>query len=202
MKRLLLALLTLVLLAWGGTAPAQMKNPLLRPTHPEGGYIAIQGTWDLVEWEKFFQQVGGDLREANLAVLDGIKRGVLVVLGWDGCQFTNAMKDIVFNREPIQQYYRARMRVVFVNTASDAPITDMQGVTTTQREFADRNYIVMTPTFLFYDLQGRLQYRHQGAFRNPNDFYTFGRHMADGMWDPVKMRRDVGERLGVPLGVD
>ncbi|MGH8705594.1 MAG: thioredoxin family protein [Burkholderiales bacterium] len=202
MKRTVCALLFLVLSAWGGAATAQMKNPLLRPTHPEGGYVAIQGTWDLVEWQGFFQQTGGDLREAHRAVLDGIKRGVLVVFGWEGCPFTNAMKDMVFNREPIQQYYRARMRVVFVNTLSDEPITDMQGVRSTQKQFADKHFILTTPTFFFYDLDGQLQYRHSGAFRNANDFYTFGRYMADGLWDPAKLKQAVGEKLGVSFAVD
>ncbi len=73
------------------------------------------------------------------------------------------MKTTVLNQPEVQDYYREYFRIFSVDIEGDLEITDFQGRTTTQKDFAFKQYKVRaTPVLAFFDLDGKLIARHTG----------------------------------------
>lgn len=184
-----ISLAAALLFTWFGSpaAHAQGRNPFLRAPAalPGAQEPALVSRPYSAEAQAFFQQSGGDLRDAigTLAAGGGAKRGMLVVFTWPQCEFSEAMNESIYPVREIREYFHSRMRVVRIDVTSDLPVSGFDGQRQTQKEFAIAMGVTTTPTFLFFDTGGTLRYRHRGAITSVRNFYTFGRHMADGIWD-------------------
>jgi thioredoxin-related protein len=131
--------------------------------------------------QHFFDQTFGNFHEElSLARQDG-KKGVLIFFEQAGCPYCYRMKTTVLNRPDVQDYYRKYFHIFSVDIAGDLEITDFQGHTTTQRDFASKDYNVRaTPVFAFFDLDGKLVARYTGATRNAQEFLWLGEFVAEG----------------------
>ncbi|MBT3263918.1 MAG: thioredoxin fold domain-containing protein [Acidiferrobacteraceae bacterium] len=143
----------------------------------------------------FFQDSFNDLsEEAEIAQEEG-KAGVLVMFETDDCPWCTRMKDTVLNQPQVQDYFRAHFRVIALNTDGDALVTGFDGVEVSETEFALRhNRVRATPTFLFFDPQGKLLTRYTGTTRDPQEFlwlgeYVVGAHFKTERFSRYKRKR-------------
>jgi thioredoxin-related protein len=129
----------------------------------------------------FFHSGFGDLKEeAQTAKADG-QVGVLLMFESDDCPFCTRMKNEVLNRTEVQDWYRERFRILMINVDGDLDITDFEGNTVAEKDFAFKhNRVRATPVFVFFNTDGERLARYTGATSGIDEFMLLGRYVADG----------------------
>jgi len=82
-----------------------------------------------------------------------------------------------------------------VDIEGDVEVTDFQGNTLAQKDFALKQYRVRaTPVFAFFDLDGNLVARYTGATRDAREFQWLGNYVVDGEYGKTSFTRYKLER--------
>lgn len=156
--------------------------------------LALYGT---VSWAKprdpgqfFFQETFGDLQEELAIAKEEGKQGVVIFFEMDDCPFCHRMKQTVLNQPEVQDYYRKHFRVISLDIEGDVEMTDFQGNSVSQKDFAFKQFRVRaTPVIAFFDLQGNLVMRYTGATKDAQEFLLLGRFVAEGHYKTSKFTR-------------
>ena len=129
----------------------------------------------------FFHSGFGDLKEEAETAKDEGQLGVLLMFESDDCPFCTRMKNEVLNRAEVQDWYRERFRILTINVDGDLDITDFQGNTVAEKDFAFKhNRVRATPVFVFFDTTGERVARYTGATSGIEEFMLLGRYVAEG----------------------
>ncbi len=145
-------------------------------------FAAASGAAETRDSAAFFDDSFGDLQEELNNARDQEKKGVLIMFEMDECPFCHRMKQTVLNRADVQDYFREHFIILSIDTEGDLEITDFQGNTTTQKDFALKQFRVRaTPVFQFVDLDGTPSRRGRftGATRDAEEFLLFGEFLVD-----------------------
>jgi thioredoxin-related protein len=141
--------------------------------------LAADATRDPDEF--FFQETFGDFREELAVAREEGRQGVLIFFEQEDCPFCYRMKTTILNQPQVQDYYREHFRIFSVDIEGDLEITDFNGQTATQKDFAFRQFGVRaTPVFAFFDLEGKLVARHTGPTSDLQEFLWLGEFVVDG----------------------
>jgi thioredoxin-related protein len=132
--------------------------------------------------EYFFQPKFGDLKSDLAELRKENKSAILLMFEMDECPFCDRMKHTVLNQSDIQDYFRRHFIIYPMDTRGDVALTDFQGKTTTEKDFALTQRARATPTFIFYDADGKEITRFTGATRTPDEFMLLGRYVVDGAY--------------------
>lgn len=130
-------------------------------------------------YEHFFQPTFGDFQEElDQARADG-KKAVLIFFELEECPFCHRMKQQVLNQPEVQDYFREHFAIFSVDVEGDVEVTDFQGNSMRQSDFAFREFRVRaTPVFQFFDLDGDPIVRFTGATRDAGEFLQLGEFVA------------------------
>lgn len=140
----------------------------------------------------FFDQTLGDFTDDLADARAKGKKGILIMFEMDECPFCHRMKKTVLNRPDVQDYFKANFLNFAVDIEGDVELVDMQGKSTTMKEFSEKQHRVRaTPVFLFFDLDGRpiKRARYTGATRDAEEFLLFGRYVVDGVYQTMSFTR-------------
>ena len=108
----------------------------------------------------------------------------------DECPFCHYMKMNVLNQPEVQAFYRKNFLIFTVDIEGDIEITNMQGKTMKQKDFAFReNRVRATPVFAFFDLEGKRIFRHTGKTSGVEEFIWMGEYVADGIYKETSFTR-------------
>lgn len=158
-----------LLLAWLQPAPAGEVDafsfddtPLEQPLH----YPA----W----FKESFLDLEDDLQEA----VEGGKKGIVVYFGQKRCAYCRMLMEVNFGLPDIVEYTRRHFDVIPVDIWSVTEVTDVQGETLTERDFALRERTNFTPSLVFYDADGREALRLRGYYP-PYQFRAALEYVAD-----------------------
>ncbi len=81
----------------------------------------------------------------------------------------------------------------------DVMITDFQGNSLTEKDFAFKQYRVRaTPVFAFFDLDGNLVARYTGATSDAREFLWLGEFVVDGHYRKTNFSRFKREKKQEP----
>ena len=130
----------------------------------------------------FFDETFGDLQEELATAKEQGKKAILIMFEMEECPFCRRMKSKVLNRDDIQDYFREHFLILTMDVEGDLEITDFQGNTTTQKEFALKQFRVRaTPVFQFVDLDGKpiKKGRYTGATSDADEFKLLGQYVVD-----------------------
>ncbi|MEA3302611.1 MAG: thioredoxin family protein [Pseudomonadota bacterium] len=130
----------------------------------------------------FFDETFGDLQEEIATAKEQEKKAILIMFEMEECPFCKRMKAKVLNRDDVQDYFREHFLILTMDVEGDLEITDFQGETTTQKEFALKQYRVRaTPVFQFVDLDGKpiKKARYTGATSDADEFMLLGKYVVD-----------------------
>ena len=138
----------------------------------------------------FFNQSLGDFREELQIARDEGKQGLLLFFEMDECPFCRRMKRDVLNRATVQDYYRANFRIIPVDIEGDVEITDFEGRTLAEKDFAFQvNRVRATPVFLFYDLNAEQVTRYTGATSGIDEFLWLGEYVVEKTYKDMPFTR-------------
>jgi thioredoxin-related protein len=143
----------------------------------------------------FFDQTFGDFHEELARAKEQGKKGILIMFEMDECPFCHRMKTTVLNQSEIQDYYKKNFLIFPVDIEGDVEITDFQGNSMSQKDFALKEFRVRaTPVFAFFDLDGKLVARYTGATKNATEFRWLGDYVVDGAYAHTSFIRYKRER--------
>jgi len=138
----------------------------------------------------FFDQTLGDFREELQTAREEGKKGILIMFEMDECPFCRRMKATVLNQVEVQDYFKANFLIFPVDIEGDVMITDFQGNTVAEKDFAFKQYRVRaTPVFAFFDLDGNLVTRYTGATSDAREFLWLGEFVAEGHYRQTNFSR-------------
>jgi thioredoxin-related protein len=146
-------------------------------------------------YEHFFDQTFGDFPEELVRAREEGKQGILLFFEMDECPFCHRMKQTVLNQPRVQAYFREHFLSFVVDVGGDVEVTDFNGDTMSQKDFAFRvNRVRATPVFQFYDLEGEPVARFTGATSGVDEFLWLGEYVVDGRYKEMPFTRYKRER--------
>ena len=141
-------------------------------------------------YKYFFNETWGDFAEELATAREQGKKGILIFFEMDECPFCHYMKMNVLNQPEVQAFYRKNFLIFTVDIEGDIEITNMQGKTMKQKDFAFReNRVRATPVFAFFDLEGNRIFRHTGKTSGVEEFSWMGQYVADGIYKETSFTR-------------
>ena len=144
----------------------------------------------------FFDATLGDFQAELADARAQHKQGVLLIFEREGCPYCQRLRGNVLSQPAVQAYYHANFLVFPVDIDGDIEVTDFQGRTRRERQFAqDDNMVSATPTCQFYDLNGRPVVRYTGAPSSVDEFLLLGEFVAQARYRDMNFSRYKQQRL-------
>lgn len=141
-------------------------------------------------YQYFFHETWNDFQEELENARAEGKKGILFFFEMDECPFCHRMKKTVLNQPEVQAYFRKHFRLFAVDIEGDIEVVDMQGNSTTQKDFALKsNRVRATPVFAFYDLEGKRIARYTGATNTVEEFLWLGEYVTSGAYREMPFPR-------------
>lgn len=138
------------------------------------------GAADYPDWFKSsFLDFRDDVKEATQS-----KKRLMVFFYQDGCPYCKKLVDVNLAQKNITDTMKARFDVVTVNLWGDREVTDFDGQSMIEKNFAVKYRVMYTPTVLFFDEQSKVVLRLNGYYE-PHKFlatlnYVADKHEKDG----------------------
>jgi len=142
---------------------------------------------DLLKYPEWFKKSFLDLPEdLNEAVENG-KKGIIVYFGQKRCPYCKMLMDVNFKQREIAQYTQENFDVIPIDIWSPEEVTNMQGESMSQREFAQKENTSFTPSLMFYDAKGELAMKLRGYYA-PYQFMAALQYVAEGHYKREKFK--------------
>lgn len=132
--------------------------------------------------DHFFSLNTGDLKAELADARKAGKKALFLMFEQDGCPGCIYMKQNVLNRVDVQDFYRARFVNFSINIFGAVPLSDFAGRNHTEKSYAQSAGIKGTPTFLFYDLDGKEVVRIVGPVKDVAEFMLLGEFVSSGAY--------------------
>ena len=184
-RRTLAALLCMA----GGSSYSFAQAPIYKIPVPAG--LMVERWRHSGDPEKFFDPHGDDLRHELWRASREGKNGLLVFFRGGDNAYADLMKESVLRNDEVQGYFKARLRTIALDRGSPHTVINLRGETVSEARFAAEAGVSRSPAFAFFDLQGKLRYRHQRPILDAAQMINFARCMADGIY----ARADVEKSL-------
>ena len=111
----------------------------------------------------WFKESFLDLREdVEEATAEG--KRLLLYFHQDGCPYCAKLLQDNFADREIADTTRKHFDVIAINIWGDKPVTGLDGLETTEKQFASKLRVQFTPSMMFLDEQGKLVMRINGYF--------------------------------------
>jgi len=141
-------------------------------------------------YKYFFNETWGDFKEELANAKQQNKKGIMIFFEMDECPFCHYMKQNVLNQPEVQAFYRENFLNFAVDIEGDIEITDMNGKTMKQKDFAFvENRVRATPVIAFFDLEGNRIFRHTGKTAGVEEFMWMGEFIASGKYKETSFTR-------------
>ncbi len=142
---------------------------------------------DPLKYPDWFKQSFLDLPEDLTEATDNGKKGIILYFGQKRCPYCKMLIDVNFKQREIAQYTQENFDVIPIDIWSPEEVTDMQGRSMTQRQFALRENTSFTPSLMFYDSDGNLAMKLRGYYP-PYQFMAALQYVAEGHYKREKFK--------------
>ena len=132
--------------------------------------------------DHFFSLNTGDFKAELVDAKNAGKKAMFVMFEQDGCPGCLYMKKNVLNRVAVQTFYRERFVNFTINIFGAVPIKDLAGRDFTEKSYSQSLGIKSTPTFAFYDLEGKEVVRIVGPIKEVTEFLLLAEFVASGAY--------------------
>jgi thioredoxin-related protein len=121
------------------------------------------------------------------------KKPLLLYFGRYGCSTCRKMHKEVFSDRNLNKQLQEDFILAYVDTESDARIRLPNGERTTEMQFAARNRILGTPTFIYFSETQKPLFKKAGfqSVKQMSDFNTF---VADGYYQKTTLKAFLATR--------
>lgn len=142
---------------------------------------------EILQYPSWFKQsfldIPADLQEA----LGQGKRGLMVYFGQKRCPYCHQLIKVNFGLQDIVEYTRRHFDLVPIDIWGVDEVTTPSGEVLTEREWARRADMDLTPAILFIDAEGQVALRLRGYYP-PYQFRAALEYVADGHYKRESFR--------------
>lgn len=128
----------------------------------------------------FFDMNFGDFKSELANAKKERKSGIMIMFDQVGCPYCLRMKQTILNQREVQDYYHKHFLLFKVDIHGSLPIQDFSGKETIEKDFSLEHRVYGTPVFDFFDLDGKLTTRFNGATKDVDEFMQLGECVAEG----------------------
>lgn len=117
-----------------------------------------------IKYPAWFKESFYDLREDLSEAKAAGKRGILVFFSQKNCNHCQAFIDTTLGDPATQQRVREHYDVIAVDIFNDIELTTVDGKNTTIRDYAEQSRARLTPTLIFYGVEGERLLKIMGLY--------------------------------------
>ncbi|MCW8955846.1 MAG: thioredoxin family protein [Gammaproteobacteria bacterium] len=140
--------------------------------------------------QNFFDESLGDFSEELALAREQGKKGILLFFEMDECPFCHRMKTTILNQPEVIAYFKKHFLIFPVDIEGDIEISDFQGKSITQKDFAFKEHRVRaTPVMAFFDLNGQIVARYTGATSTVEEFMWLGEYVVTEAYKVTSFNR-------------
>lgn len=129
--------------------------------------------------DHFFVDSFKDMQEELASAQEEGKAGIFIFFDMQGCPYCKYMKENVLNRIDVQDVYTKNFRNISIDIYAQTEAVDMDGTEMTEAEFAAKHGVNLTPTMIFFGLDGSELYRKPGFIKKPDEFIAMGMEVVE-----------------------
>jgi len=128
----------------------------------ETGPVMPEQSYEHPAWFKqSFLDLGDDLKESQA----NNKKGIIVYFGQHNCPFCKRMIEANFSQPEIKKYITDNFDLIAIDINGVEEVTDPQGNTMTEEDFALSQEANFTPALLFYNSNGDVVMKLRGFYQ-------------------------------------
>ncbi len=111
---------------------------------------------------------------------DSVREGkyLFIMFHQEGCPFCDKMRRTTFQDKEVQSYYTKHFNMIEIDIKGSLEMVDLDGRKITEREFALKHGIRLTPVFMFLDKKGNVIAKVPG-YIEPREFLLIGRWIVE-----------------------
>lgn len=114
------------------------------------------------------------------------KKPMFLYFGRYGCSTCLKMHEEVFTDPEMQENYNSQFVLAYVDTESGQRIKMPNGERTTEMQFATRNRILGTPTFVYFDVDQKPLFKKAG-FQSIEKMNQYSEYVAKGIYQQTQL---------------
>ena len=166
------------------TQPGQLDEGLVNPGYHEPP-----------DW---FKQSFLDIRE-DIAEAAAEDKRLLLYFYQDGCPYCKKLLEQNFGQRDIVEKTRSQLDVVPINLWGDREVVGLDGIDTTEKQFAADLKVMFTPTLVFLDEKGNVVMRLNGYY--PPHKFGAAVDFVGGRMETTTSFRDYWAKLSPPAAM-
>ncbi len=112
---------------------------------------------------------------------------MMLYFGRYGCSTCRKMHHEVFSDEQLTQQFSDRFVLAYVDTESGSRIRLPSGERTTEMQFAARNRILGTPTFIYFSAEQKPLFKRAG-FQTIDQMQSYNNYVHQGHYKTMKLK--------------
>ena len=133
---------------------------------------------DPLKYPDWFKRSFLDLRDDLEESIENGKKGIIVYFGQKRCPYCQKLINVNFTQPDIESYTREHFDLIPIDIWGIEEVTDINGVTMSQRDYALREKTNFTPSLLFLDHNGKVVMRLRGYYP-PYQFMAALQYVAE-----------------------
>jgi thioredoxin-related protein len=110
---------------------------------------------------------------------------LIVMFDEEGCPWCSKMRERIFPHPKVEKYFSERFVMIQQDIKGDLELTTPEGEAMTQKAFARRMRVRGTPTFVFFDMDGKIAARIAG-YQDVPTFIASGRYVDEKIFKTGK----------------
>lgn len=129
-----------------------------------------------------------DLKDSLNEALKDNKKGIIIYFGRKDCAYCKSLLDINWGDPAIEKFTRKNFNVIAIDVRGDRKVTDFNGSSWSEKDFASLKRTNFTPSLLFYNNKGQLALKLPG-YRPKYQFRAALEYVADAHYKRESFRQ-------------
>ena len=117
---------------------------------------------------------------------------LFIMFHQEGCPFCDKMRKVTFQDKGVQDYFTKHFYMVEIDIRGSNKVVDVDGKKMTERQFAHKYGVRLTPVFMFFDQQGNVVVKVPG-YIEPKEFILIGRYIVEGHYKNTNLVKFIRE---------
>ncbi len=111
---------------------------------------------------------------------------LFIMFHQEGCPFCDKMRKVTFRDKDVQDYYTKHFYMVEVDIRGSNELIDLDGKRMSEKQFAHKYGVRLTPVFMFFDQKGDVVAKIPG-YIEPKDFVLVGKYVVEGHYKTTNL---------------
>jgi thioredoxin-related protein len=117
---------------------------------------------------------------------------LFIMFHQEGCPFCDKMRKITFQDRSVQDYFTKHFYMVEIDIRGSNEVVDLGGEKMTEKQFAHKYGVRLTPVFMFFDQKGNIVAKVPG-YIEPKEFILIGRYVVEGHYKNTNLIKFIRE---------